>query len=162
MVNCSCCKPFKHTETSNTTNITDLDPGSHCNISITAVSGQLHSLPLIYYNMKTEEKGKMSFPWDTVFVFSLSNACYNPDFELIFSVVASHKVTNVIVTNVNSSEFKVLWTEPDITNGDLLHYLVNISNWSFFDSIHVDVSSPMFLFEDLTPGKGLLNICAFL
>lgn len=61
-VNCSCCKPFNHTETSNTTVITGLDPGSHCNISITAVSGQLHSLPLIFYNMKTEEKGKMSFP----------------------------------------------------------------------------------------------------
>ena len=82
-VNCSCCEPFNHTETSNTTNITGLDPGSHCNISIIAVSGQLHSLPLIYYNMKTEEKGKMSFPWDTVFDLSLNNVSFlfYPDFE---------------------------------------------------------------------------------
>nr|XP_022292898.1 tyrosine-protein phosphatase 10D-like isoform X5 [Crassostrea virginica] len=120
-VNCSCCKPFDQTEKSKTTVITDLDPGCHCNISITAVAGQLHSLPLIYYNMKTEEK-------------------------------ASQKVTNVNVTNVNSYGFKVLWTEPVITNGDLLFYRVNISNSSFFDSKHVNVPSPMFLFENLTPG----------
>nr|XP_022294957.1 phosphatidylinositol phosphatase PTPRQ-like [Crassostrea virginica] len=65
---------------------------------------------------------------------------------------ASQKVTNVIVINVNSYGFKVAWREPVITNGDLLYYRVNISNRPFSDIIQVNVSSLMFLFENLTPG----------
>ena len=57
-VKCSCCKPVDRTETSNTTNITGLKPGSHCNISITAEAGELLSLPLIYHNIKTKDERK--------------------------------------------------------------------------------------------------------
>lgn len=66
-------------------------------------------------------------------------------------IVESEKVRDVSVTEITTVGFQVLWKRPSKTNGDILHYNVNISHALFF--LNQSSSSEMFLIDSLKPGK---------
>ena len=58
---CNCNKSINHFGVDISAHITGLMPGTHCNVTITAVSGGRYSRPLIYYDIETLESGKTYF-----------------------------------------------------------------------------------------------------
>lgn len=58
---CSCSLIVHHQVKGTTANITGLKAGTYCNMSITAVSGGLPSVPLNYTNIETSEAGNEQY-----------------------------------------------------------------------------------------------------
>lgn len=68
-------------------------------------------------------------------------------------VLESEKVTNVLISNVTTSGFRLSWSAPNTTNGDLINYNVNISNATFLHYVNVSLSSPMVNVNNLDAGN---------
>lgn len=75
------CDPRVHHSMADTfANITGLLPGTHCSVTIEAISGNLESRPFQYPNIKTNEAGNQNVPSYRKFSMSLivgSNQVWN-------------------------------------------------------------------------------------